>query len=239
MEKGKPYISVIIPTLNEEKYIENTLKAIRASDIERGYEVIVSDGGSEDRTLDLAKSSGADRTITTDKGISKGRNAGAAEAKGEILVFVDADTILLFNTLSEIAKSFKTEGVVLVGCPVLPLSPFGKDFLLYWAFNNFIKTSLLAKKPNIAGLCFACKASTFRKVGGFDENVQTMEDFDLAERLGEVGKVEFNEDTFVMTSPRRFEKWGSIKHVARSFESYVKYLITGNGVDIEKYEPVR
>jgi cellulose synthase/poly-beta-1,6-N-acetylglucosamine synthase-like glycosyltransferase len=238
MDNANPAISVIIPTLNEERYLESTLKAVRCSDFAKSYEIIVSDGGSEDRTVEIAEKF-ADKVIVTEKGISKGRNAGAKEARGDILIFVDADTIVLFNTLTQIAKTFERAEVVLAGCPVLPLSPFGKDFLLYWSFNNFVKASLMAKKPNIAGLCFACRKKEFYDVGGFDENVQTLEDFDLSERLSAKGEVVFNEDTFVLTSPRRFTKWGSIKAVARTFESYVKYLITGNGVDIEKYEPVR
>ena len=93
----KHFISIIIPTLNEEKYIENTLKALKNQDYNGKYEIIVADGMSKDRTVKIAQKY-ADKVIKVKKpGISAGRNAGAGIAKGGIFLFIDADTIVFPN----------------------------------------------------------------------------------------------------------------------------------------------
>ena len=72
--RNYPSVSVIVPTLNEEKYLESCLKSIKNQDYQGEYEIIVSDGGSKDKTLKIAKKY-ADKVITCDKkGIAYGRN---------------------------------------------------------------------------------------------------------------------------------------------------------------------
>jgi len=86
-------ISVIVPTLNEENYLEDCLKSILRQTFPRNeYEIIVSDGSSEDRTVEIANKY-ADRVVVSKKrGIWWGRNYGAKFARGRFLVFIDADT---------------------------------------------------------------------------------------------------------------------------------------------------
>jgi len=231
-------ISVIVPSLNEEKYIEPTLKALRNQDYKGEYEIIVVDGGSKDKTVKIAKKY-ADKVIVVGKGIGKGRNEGAKVAKGDIFIFVDADTILLFNVLTEIKKSFRKKGVVGASCPVLPISAQVKDFMPYWIYNLFAKSTTKTDKSRLATICFACRKDVFEKVGGFREDDKIGEDFDLTEKLSKIGEIRFTEETLAMTSPRRLRHWGRLKGVGKYMGFYLTRLITGSSVEAEKYVPVR
>jgi len=234
-----PKISVIIPTLNEEKYLEKTLLSIKAQTIKQLYEIIVSDGKSKDRTVEIAKKYADKIVICNKKGISVGRNLGSKYAEGEILVFVDADTILLPNTLEEVYKEVKKKNVALVSCPVVPSSYSPSFYFLYWFYNQFSKNSIKVGKPQIAGMFMATKKEIFDLVGGFDEKLKILEDFDFSERISKFGKVKIVESTFVITSPRRIEKWGKARGAVKYLAIYLAYLLTRRDVGWKIYKPIR
>ena len=86
-------VSVIIPTLNEEKNIEVCLKSVIAQETDVKYEIIVCDGKREDKTFEISKKY-ADKVILSDvRSIGLQRNRGANSAAGKYFLFVDADTI--------------------------------------------------------------------------------------------------------------------------------------------------
>ena len=234
----KPFISIIVPTLNEEKYIENCLKSIRNQDYDGKYEIIVSDGGSKDKTVKIARKY-ADRVIVCERrGIGIQRNRGAKEAKGDILIFVDADTILLFDTISKLVKPFRKKKVVGSTCPILPLSPKARDYFLYWIANQFVKSSIKLNTPQVFGGCCAYRKEAFEKVNGFNENLKTLEDLDLAERISKLGEIVLVEDTFVLTSPRRIKKWGRTQAARKYLLGYLNYLLIGKGFSAKEYRPI-
>ena len=232
----KPFISVIIPTLNEEKYIESTLKSVKNQDYKK-YEIIVADGKSRDKTVKIAKKYADRIVIVRKKGPAAGRNAGAKIAKGKILLFLDADTILLFNALTEFAKAFKAN-VVGATCPIVPISSKARDFILYWFYDQFAKASIRAKTPQIAGVCCAYRKDAFEKVDGFNEKLKFSEDIDLSKRIGKLGKIVFIEKTLALTSTRRFEKLGLATAARNHLELYLNYLLTGR-VKGKNYRPIR
>ena len=88
----KPSLSIIMPVLNEAAAIEGTLQALAALRT-RGAEVIVADGGSTDATVARA-SPLADRVLSAPRGRARQMNAGAAMARGDVLLFLHADTQL-------------------------------------------------------------------------------------------------------------------------------------------------
>ena len=98
-------ISVIVPTLNEENYIEGCLESISKQTIPRDkYEIIVSDGSSTDRTVEIANKY-ADLVVVSEKrGIWWGRNYGAEYARGRFLVFIDADTQIKKDYLETVSQ---------------------------------------------------------------------------------------------------------------------------------------
>ncbi len=232
-------ISIIVPALNEEKYIEPTLKALENQDYKGKYEIIVADGMSKDNTVRIARKF-ADKVITVkQRGVAAGRNEGAKIAKGEILLFLDADTILLFNGLTEISRPFRTKKVVGVACPILPLSPEAKDFALYWSFNQFMKKSMETKKPQIPGICCAYRKKAFEKIGGFNEYLNTLEDFELSERISKEGKIVFIENTLALTSNRRIRKWGRMESIKKYLKLYFNYILRKKTFNRNEYRPIR
>ena len=101
-------ISIIIPTLNEEKYLPLLLKSIARQKF-RDYEIIVADAGSEDKTLDIAKRYNC--RIVAGGLPAKGRNEGAKVAKGDLLLFLDADVILPQKFFRRAVSEFETEKI--------------------------------------------------------------------------------------------------------------------------------
>jgi glycosyltransferase involved in cell wall biosynthesis len=232
----KPKVSIIVPTLNEEKYVEKTLLSIKAQSIKAPYEIIVSDGASKDNTVKIAKKYANKIVICKKRGPAVGRNLGAKYSKGKFLIFVDADTILLPNTISEILKLLNKKDVVLATCPILPSEYKIRNHFLFWFYDQFLLTSLKTKKPQVPGIIMGVKRENFFRIGGFNEKKNIMEDFDFSERIAKIGKVGITNATFVLTSSRRIEKWSKAKNV-KSLVSYFVYLFTGKGIG--KYEPVR
>ena len=235
----EPFISIIIPALNEEKYIETTLKALKNQDFKGKFEIIVADGRSKDNTVKIAKKYADKVTVVKKRGIGTARNAGAKVARGKLLLFLDADSIPLYNALTEVSKKFKKKGIVGAGFPVVALSPYFKDFIIYWTYNIFMKTTIKYGNPQIPGICCAYRKETFDKVDGFNEDIETLEDYDLSSRIGKHGKTICIEESLVLTSPRRFEAWGRVKAIFMYLGFYFKYLLTGKGPSVKIYKPIR
>ncbi len=213
-------ISVVIPALNEEKYISTTLEGLNKQTF-KDFEIIVADGNSQDRTRQIAKRYGR-VVIEKRKGIGVGRNAGARIAKGEILVFLDADTKPSKDLLKIYSAAFNN-GIVAATGPILPLEKVGADVGLGYLIVSilFVKLSILVGKPSIVGSNFAVKKSTFNKVHGFNPNLLTYEDYDLSDRLKKYGKIAYLNDAEVLASARRVMAWGVfgyfIYHVENMF----------------------
>jgi len=238
IEKFLSMISIIVPTLNEEKYIEQTLKSLKNQDYEGEYEIIVADGMSKDNTVKIARKHANKVVSVRKKGIGIGRNEGAKAARGEILIFVDADTILQSNGLSELSKPFQNKKVVGAACPIVPMSSKRRDLMLYRAFNQFMIMSIKSKKAQIPGVCCIYRKSAFEKVGGFDERLDTLEDYELSKKISKLGKIVFVKDTFALTSMRRVESWGRMESVRKYIRLYLKYVL-GKGFDRDQYGPIR
>lgn len=234
-----PFISIIIPTLNEEKYIEHCLKSILNQNYRGKFEIIVADAMSKDNTRKIAKKYADKVLLVKKKGVSAGRNEGAKTAKGKILLFIDADTILPFNALEELSKPFKNKNVVGTTCAILPLSGRNVDIFLISAFNQLVKVSIKANKPQVAGICCAYRKTAFEKVDGFNEKLVFSEDLDLSKRIAKLGKIKFVDKTVVLTSVRRFEVWGRKEAVKKYLSYWLKYVLAKKPISIMKYRPIR
>ncbi len=222
VKSKQPKVSVIIPALNEEKYIRKTLLSIRQQSY-KNIEIIVADGGSKDRTREIAKKLADKVVIKRKKGAAAGRNAGAKHASGEILLFVDADTLLEKRVLEKIVTELLSRNAVCATCNVYSL---GKKFSNFFAF--FISSrivELLAKLgiPRFYGFVIACRKNAFLKVGGFNEKLITCEDMDFTRKISKTGKCIFVKDAFAFSSPRRLEKKGALKLAIFHALNFVKY----------------
>jgi glycosyltransferase involved in cell wall biosynthesis len=199
-------ISVIIPAFNEEKFLGNCLFSLKEQDF-KDFEIIVVDNNSTDKTREIAKEFGAILVSEKKQGVAFARNKGAKIAKGEILVFTDADTILPKDWLSRIQKEFERDKELIAfggSCEFYsgPISArISSKFLLkpFLILDKFFSGGF-----NLMGCNMAIKREAFLEVGGFNENLKLNEDVEISYRLREIGKVKFDLNFKVKTSGRRF-----------------------------------
>ena len=219
--------SIIVPTYNEERYIDKCLTSITSQEYDRSkFEIIVADSSSTDKTADVAHAR-ADQFVTSDKrGIAHGRNLGAQHASGTILVFVDADVSLEKGFLNEIQRSFANEQVVAVtGVP----SPMDGKLLQRWTYHGtymIVRAFNAAKLPFYPGICVAYRRDVFQKCGGFREDFGIVEDLDLTKRVSRHGKCVVNTKAKALVSTRRLDRF-AFSTVMFHIYSDLRYLLTG------------
>jgi len=226
-----PTVSVIIPTYCEQESIEWCLKSIQGQEFEKDrIETIVVDSNSPDNTRAIATKY-AEKVINIKaRGVGKARNVGAQEAKGDILLFLDADTVLDPRFLAKLVGSFFDDEVVCVSGAVAGLERRG-------VFNNLFAVSHYSIMNKVASLsaqlgfplfptvCCACRRSVFRGNGGFDEELAIGEDLVFSRKMGKVGKCLVNSEAKAYTSLRRVEKWGLMKTYYTYFRNYFKVFV--------------
>jgi glycosyltransferase involved in cell wall biosynthesis len=207
-------LSFIIPTLNEEKTIENTLKSINSFVGDK--EIIISDGKSRDKTIEIAKKY-TDKIIVHDgltrQNIAQGRNAGARESIGEYIIFIDADVIIpdingFIKKAEGYFKSDKNLVAITAGCVVLKDVANIWDIIIfkilawYFSFLNYIGFGAAGGEFQMI------KRDAFLKVKGFDEDIAVSEDMDLFWRLAKIGKTKLPLGFNVYHTGRRAHKIG-------------------------------
>ena len=223
----KNKISVVIPALNEEKYIETTLFHLK---MQKPFEIIVADAHSKDSTVKVAKKYGC-RVVEAKPGAaSYARNAGANAAKVNIILFIDADTIVFPNLLETIERDFsKDKKIIGWTCPIYAFTNSWKEQVIYNMSNNLVEfLTNYIKKPHAPGICIASRRNAFKKIGGFNENIKVMEDHEFAMSLGKIGKFKFCKDSCVFTSTRRMNEWGGFGLIKKYSKIYIKYFINRN-----------
>lgn len=205
-------LSIIIPTLNEETVIEKLLKNLK--DIHGfDYEVIVSDGKSTDRTVEIAKSLGA-KVVENPSGkrqtIGEGRNAGAAVATGDYFVFLDADVYLgdpnrfFARALDNFAKDKKLLG--LSGwVRVFPEMETWGDILGYVIVSDcmFYLLNNILRIGSTCGEFQMIKADVFKRLRGFREDLVAGEDKDLFYRISRLGHTRTDPKLLILHTGRR------------------------------------
>ena len=208
-------LSIIIPTLNEEKYLPLLLEAIKKQNF-ADYEIIVADAGSEDKTIEIAESYGC--KIASGGLPSKGRNEGAKEARGDVFLFMDADNIYLpKNLLEKLIGDFKKRDLGVASFTICPQGN-GFDKFAYGIYNWWVKST--QRFFAFATNSVLVKKEIHQKIGGFDEEIKIGEDHEFVRRASKIGKFGFIETEPVLTSIRRFEKEGR-------FKTYLKYFLAG------------
>lgn len=200
------FLSIIIPTLNEEANLAQTLMSIgRLSD----GEVIVSDGRSQDNTVEIAEKWGA-KVIRSRPNRGEQMNSGAREASGEILLFLHADT-LLPDGYPELIRKAMIYPRVAGGAFAWKVEP-STPFLRYLERNVAWRTKIF--RMPYGDQAYFVRASIFREMGGY-EDIPLMEDVEFIRRLRKVGKLEFIPQP-VVTSPRRYQKRGPVRTALRN-----------------------
>ena len=194
-------ISVIIPTLNEESHIEKTLQSVikQAGD----YELFIVDGGSTDNTIAIAKRYTS--VIDSKRGRAIQMNAGASLCKGDILLFLHADTLLPDDAFRELRKRMRDDTVS------------GGSFYIAFDADNFILRGIsFITRFNFRLFHFGdqgifVRRDVFQKLHGY-KDMPIMEDYDFYKRLMKQGQVILVRMP-VISSARRFIKKGVIRQL--------------------------
>ena len=176
-------ISVVVPAFNEERLLPRSLQHIQESLVEfdqRGWqtELIVCDNNSTDRTAEIAREAGASVVFEPLNQISRARNAGAARAGGDWLIFVDADSFPSPELFHEVATAIEG-GDCLGGGSTVRLESERLDVRLSVAAWN----ALSRRARWAAGSFVFCEAAAFRELGGFSETLYAGEEIELSRRL--------------------------------------------------------
>jgi len=220
--------------LNEGEYLEHTLLALKHQRCDEGFEIIVSDSYSTDNTVELAKKHGAKVVQSEPRGPAVGRNVGVATAKGDVLVFLDADTIPSQNFLQSISDTMKQKNVVGGTCAFLCKNGNSLDKLMFAFVNLFARLAIRLGFPHDPGYCGFYRRSVFEKIGGLREEMVLCETHDLAMRAKRHGKfVYLNVPAY--TSLRRFKKAGYRKTLSMYISSTL-YFYAKRKVPKEKFK---
>ena len=194
-------ISIIIPAYNEEKYLPRLLDCIK-NQTYKNYEIIVADANSKDRTRQIAKSWGC--RIVKGGLPAVGRNHGAKIAKGERLLFLDADITLEKDFLNKALSELKQRNLQISGCYLIPDSNniwdiVGHKILNIWFF------AMQYVYPHMVGQCIFSTKAIHRKLKGFDATVLFAEDNDYVNRSRKFCRFRVLRSVRIISSTRRFE----------------------------------
>jgi len=243
-------ISVIVPALNEEKLITNTLLCFKKDiRLKNNIELIVSDGGSRDRTLAIANELSdivVEHKEKRRQTIAEGRNKGAERATGDILVFINADTVpcnpdkFIFSIISSAEKMMRNNGDVAIACPVeiAPSERRFSDKIFHSFFNRYVRVLNFCGFGMGRGECQIVKKDMFKKVGGYINEMAAGEDFNLYQRLSRLGKIGYHRELKVFESPRRFRRYGYWKVLLEWTLNGLAVMLIGRSVSKE-WEEIR
>ena len=243
-------ISLIIPALNEEKLIGSILKLFGKDRRQKLFiELVVSDGGSSDKTVKIAKEY-ADVVVVHNEArrqtIAEGRNVGAARASGDLLVFINADTRpqqidLFLKTLEEYHRLLDDEKRPIAwACPVriAPEEQRLSDRLFHGFFNRYVRLLNLIGLGMGRGECQVVWRSDFEAVSGYENHMAAGEDFDLYRRLSARGAIGHGDGLRVYESPRRFRRFGYLRVLFEWTLNGLAVMVLGRSISKE-WEQIR
>ena len=216
-------LSIIIPVLNEEAALAATLAVARAG-LGEDDEIVVADGGSNDRTIEIGRACGA-RIVECEAGRGRQMNAGCAQARGDLLLFLHADTLLPADYRRELEDLLRDPGV--------RWGRFDVDFdeggpllrLIAWLIS---RRSTLMRSATGDQAIFV-RRDDFDAVGGYREAL-LFEDVDLARRLRACGRIGIPR-SHAVTSARRWRNRGVWATTFRMWSLKSLYLL---GVPAER-----
>lgn len=209
-------ISIIIPTLNEEKNIKKCLECLLNIP---NVEVIVSDGGSTDKTVEMARGYKGIKVVSSINGRGIQMNAGALYAHGEILLFLHADCVLSKECILNVQHIFDNNPIVGGAFKIKLLS----DKLPYRFIESGINFRSKIFKLPYGDQGLFVKRSVFKKLGGFG-GMTVCEDLDFIWRLKKFGKITILNNK-ILSSVRRWENNGILRTSLRNQYLLASYVL--------------
>jgi glycosyltransferase involved in cell wall biosynthesis len=204
-------LSFVIPAWNEEELLSATIKSIQQSAKEFEYEIIVADDASDDRTAEIAAELGSIVVRCDNRQIGLTRNDGAAVATGDLLIFVDADTIVSEVVVQETLKAIK-EGAVAGGS----FPTFEGNIPIFAKVMTPILRIMFRLLRVAAGAYMFCTPDSFEKAGRFDSKFFAAEEVHLSNKLHKFGKYK-TINSRVITSSRKFRTHSSLEIMTTLF----------------------
>ena len=205
-------VSIIIPTLNEEKFLPRLIESIKRQSFS-DYEIIISDADSDDKTKEIASEKKCRLVVDTDidhHHPSWQRNNGAAVAKGDILLFLDADTVLQENFLEEVIKEFNLKKLSGAGF-YFKFNPNKFSYRIFAFLYNFFCFFRQYFSPISIGAGIIARKEAHDLISGFDTRLALAEDYDYCRRISSKGKFQIITSCRLLYSSRRIERDGVYK----------------------------
>ncbi len=196
-------VSVVIPTYNEEKFVENLIKSLLDQDYKGEYEIIFVDNNSTDGTLEILKKYPVKVLIEEKKGVAHARQKGFTNAQGEIILSTDADCVVPRDWIRKYVEEFeKDPEVIALNGPVYFKEVFNFTSLLFKILSPLVWRieTLIRGNYSFSGGNFAVRGEYFYKVGGFRTDLGTGEGIDLGNRLKKLGKVKTINNSVITSS---------------------------------------
>lgn len=239
-------ISVIIPTLNEEKLLDRMLGQFTPELRSRyNLEIVISDGGSTDRTLEIARRYHCvliENTAHVKQTISLGRNIGARNAQGDVLIFLNADTLVkdISHFFERITIELQKQDAVALTCSVGVYTEEERlsDRLFHGFYNWLFAMMNVVGMGMGRGECHIIPKTVFEKAGGYAAQIAAGEDYDMFRRLKDLGRIRFLKNVKVYESPRRYRKYGYVYVSASWFLNFLSVFFLRRSI-LDEWKPVR
>lgn len=194
------HCSIVIPTWNEQSWLPRLLERICNHYFVN--EIIVADNNSTDETVSIAKKYGC---LIVPGGLpGYARNIGASLAHSEVIIFIDADTIVPYSTLTRAVHFLSNKEFTVYHCPLVPLSSKAFIQICYCAMDWYFRLLCMTPFRQGVGSFIAVRRSEFLKLGGFRVKLKAGEDADFIRRAARVGRVLYDTKSNVFVSARRF-----------------------------------
>ena len=242
MTSKSPLVSIIIPTYNSEKTLSQCLSSIKAQTYPH-IEIIVVDGGSKDRTVEIAKEYGARVYVLPGSGMADATNFGARHARGKYIYRVDSDVILDATLVEEAVRKCEIEGFDGVCIFWIP-----DESMSFWSKVRKIEKEVYVAHPEyVGGIKYDkpvlgarfLKKEVFFKVGGMDENVPIAgEDYAFYNKLG-ASPYRFG---LISARERHIGEPRSLRDVFRKYFRYgksLKYFLSATDKGFKQVSPLR
>lgn len=209
-------LSIIIPTLNEEKFLPGLLASLSKQTVQ-GFEVVVVDGSSKDNTVELAHSFDSilpnfqvrDHVTAN---LPYQRNLGASLTSGEWLVFIDADSILLPYFIERLQGFIEEHDPDIFTSWFRPDSEVSGDAFFTLIANLFVEGSIIFRRPIAPGPLTVVRRTVFDLVGGYDNSLSFGEDYDLTQKITAQGfSLQVLRETLYVLSLRRVRRDGKFR----------------------------
>lgn len=229
MSQPKPFFSIIIPTLNEARYLPKLLTDL-VNQTYQDFEVIVVDGGSADKTLALAKEYKSKLNLTLLNSpkahVCTQRNLGAKRANADTLIFSDADNRLPPYFLQGVKYRWESSHAHILSFALKPDKNTPQNNAIALAMSTFLELQTNVKPTWLLEAMFAIDKKAFEKIGGFDESMDYAEGRSIIQaslRLNLI--IKHMKDPLYSFSFRRLRKYGIVNMASRMAKLELAHLI--------------